>query len=75
MAKALMKIKKLLSVRSERIKSVEFHPTEPWILASLYSGQAIVWNYETQATVKTFEVCDAPGKATDKTRYHPLNAG
>lgn len=34
--------------RSERVKSMDFHPTEPWILASLYDGHAYIWNYETQ---------------------------
>lgn len=29
---------------------MDFHPTEPWILASLYDGHVYVWNYETQVT-------------------------
>ena len=31
-------IKKLLNKESERVKSVEIHPTEPWVLTGLYSG-------------------------------------
>lgn len=38
--------------RSERVKSMDFHPTEPWILASLYDGHAYIWNYETQVSLK-----------------------
>ncbi|KAG5461322.1 MAG: WD40-repeat-containing domain protein, partial [Olpidium bornovanus] len=39
--------RKLLT-RSDRVKSVDLHPTEPWVLASLYNGNVYVWNYETQ---------------------------
>ncbi|CAM0135100.1 unnamed protein product [Umbelopsis sp. WA50703] len=53
----------MLLSRSERVKSVDFHPTEPWVLASLYNGNVYIWNYETQALVKTFEVADVPVRA------------
>ncbi|KAG5379917.1 hypothetical protein IGI04_027759 [Brassica rapa subsp. trilocularis] len=46
--------------RSERVKSVDLHPTEPWILASLYSGTVCIWNYQTQTMVKSFEVTELP---------------
>uniref|UniRef100_A0A804PHP7 Coatomer subunit beta' n=1 Tax=Zea mays TaxID=4577 RepID=A0A804PHP7_MAIZE len=49
-----------LAQRSERVKSVDLHPTEPWILSSLYSGSVCVWNYQTQTMVKSFEVTDLP---------------
>ncbi|KAJ2005827.1 Coatomer subunit beta' [Coemansia thaxteri] len=52
-----------LSARSGRVKSVDMHPTEPWVLASLYGGQVHIWNHETQAQVKTFEVSDLPVRA------------
>lgn len=39
--------RKLLS-RSERVKCVDLHPTEPWLLTSLYSGIVQIYNYETQ---------------------------
>ncbi|GJJ72771.1 coatomer subunit beta' [Entomortierella parvispora] len=58
-----LEIKKKLLAHSERVKSMDFHPTEPWILASLYDGNAYIWNYETQALVKTFEVSDQPVRA------------
>ncbi|KAF8389001.1 hypothetical protein HHK36_025686 [Tetracentron sinense] len=43
-----LEIKKKLAQRSERVKSVDLHPTEPWILASLYSGTVCIWNYQSQ---------------------------
>ncbi|KAI4387414.1 hypothetical protein MLD38_005251 [Melastoma candidum] len=46
--------------RSERVKSVDFHPSEPWVLLSLYSGSVCIWNYKSQAEEKSFKVADAP---------------
>ena len=43
------------------MKCVDIHPTEPWLLASLYNGNAHVWNHESQTLIKSFEVTDLPG--------------
>lgn len=51
-----------MSSRSERVKAVDFHPTEPWVLSALYNGTVSIRNYVTDALVKTIEVCDQPGK-------------
>jgi len=56
-------IKKKLTARSDRVKSVDIHPEEPWILASLYNGHIFIWNYTTSAVVKSFEVTDLPVRA------------
>jgi len=53
-------IKKKLSARSDRVKCVDFHPTEPWTLSALYSGNIFLWDYNTQTLVKQFEVCNLP---------------
>ncbi|XP_031563189.1 coatomer subunit beta'-like [Actinia tenebrosa] len=53
-------IKRKLSARSDRVKSVDLHPTEPWMLASLYNGNVHIWNFESQTLIKTFEVTDLP---------------
>ncbi|KAK4359467.1 hypothetical protein RND71_021696 [Anisodus tanguticus] len=55
-----LEIKRKLSQRSERVKSVDLHPSEPWILASLYSGTVCIWNYQTQTMVKSFEATELP---------------
>ena len=46
----------LLSSRSDRVKSCDLHPTEQWMLVSLYNGNVHIWNYESQQLVKSFEV-------------------
>ncbi|WBW73864.1 coatomer beta' subunit [Schizosaccharomyces osmophilus] len=51
--------RKLLS-HTERVKAVDFHPTEPWVLASHYNGQVAIWNYATQSLVRSFEINDVP---------------
>ncbi|KAK9244424.1 coatomer WD associated region-domain-containing protein [Lipomyces tetrasporus] len=56
-------IKRQLLARSDRVKGIDFHPTEPWILATLYSGHVQIWSYETQAIVKTFDVTEVPVRA------------
>mmetsp|Transcript_23414 Transcript_23414/g.41412 ORF Transcript_23414/g.41412 Transcript_23414/m.41412 type:complete len:687 (+) Transcript_23414:75-2135(+) len=53
-------VQKVMSVASERVKCCDIHPHEPWVLSALYSGHVFIWNYETQALVKSFEVCDLP---------------
>ncbi|GJJ05895.1 hypothetical protein Clacol_000082 [Clathrus columnatus] len=51
--------RKLLS-RSDRVKSVDFHPAEPWLLTGLFNGSVNIYNLETGAIVKTFEVATIP---------------
>ena len=64
-----------LSARSDRVKCVDVHPTEPWMLASLYNGNVHVWNYESQTLVKTFEVTDLPGRIFDCLRASSYESG
>ncbi len=42
------------------MKCVDIHPTEPWVLASLYDGRVFIYDYEKSSIVKTFEVTDQP---------------
>ncbi|XP_070207580.1 coatomer subunit beta'-like isoform X1 [Littorina saxatilis] len=56
-------IKRKLSARSDRVKCVDLHPSEPWMLASLYNGNVHIWNYESQQLIKSFEVCELPVRA------------
>ncbi|KAL3366453.1 hypothetical protein AABB24_011235 [Solanum stoloniferum] len=55
-----LEIKRKLAQRSERVKAVDLHPTEPWILTSLYSGTICIWNYQTQTMAQSFEVTELP---------------
>mmetsp|Transcript_15386 Transcript_15386/g.23181 ORF Transcript_15386/g.23181 Transcript_15386/m.23181 type:complete len:1014 (+) Transcript_15386:125-3166(+) len=55
-----LEIKKELSARSDRVKSVDIHPTEPWVLSALYNGNVFIWDYSTNTLVKSFELCEVP---------------
>jgi len=35
---SVKQIQRQLFARSERVKGIDFHPVEPWILTTLYSG-------------------------------------
>jgi hypothetical protein len=39
-ANSVYKIQRQLFARSERVKGIDFHPVEPWILTTLYSGMS-----------------------------------
>ncbi|EJU06310.1 coatomer beta' subunit [Dacryopinax primogenitus] len=56
----ILDISRKLFARSDRVKSVDFHPEEPWLLAGLYNGSVHIYNYETEALIKTFEVAEVP---------------
>lgn len=53
-------IKKKLLSRSERVKSVDLHPSLPWVLIALYAGNVVIYDYNQQSQVKSFEITDAP---------------
>ncbi|EJD51286.1 Coatomer, beta' subunit [Auricularia subglabra TFB-10046 SS5] len=56
----VLEIQRKLFARSDRVKSIDFHPTEPWLLTGLYNGSAQIYNHETGALLKTFEVAEVP---------------
>ena len=39
-ANSFYEIQRQLFARSERVKGIDFHPVEPWILTTLYSGMS-----------------------------------
>lgn len=58
-----LSVQKKLQARSERVKCVDLHPVENWMLASLYNGQIHIWDYERQQLIKTFEASELPVRA------------
>ncbi|KAJ3482906.1 hypothetical protein NLI96_g6658 [Meripilus lineatus] len=56
----LLDVNRTFFTRSDRVKGVDFHPTEPWLLTGLYNGTVNIYNHETGALVKTFEVAGVP---------------
>ncbi|KAF5334211.1 hypothetical protein D9611_014328 [Ephemerocybe angulata] len=56
----LFEVTKKLFARSDRVKAVDFHPTEPWLLTALYNGSVNIYNHNTGALVRSFEVAEVP---------------
>ncbi|EGN94961.1 hypothetical protein SERLA73DRAFT_76979 [Serpula lacrymans var. lacrymans S7.3] len=56
----LFDVNRKLFSRSDRVKGADFHPTEPWLLTGLYNGSVNIYNHETGALIKTFEVSTVP---------------
>ncbi|KAF5363874.1 hypothetical protein D9756_000063 [Leucocoprinus leucothites] len=56
----LFDVNRKLFARSERVKGVDFHPTEPWLLTGLYNGTVNIYNIDSGAVIKTFEVAEVP---------------
>ena len=79
-----LEIKKILSSRSDRVKCVDMHPVEPWVLSALYSGSVFLWDFDQNTMVKSWEVCDLPVRTANENyahlaaarglRYHTLSA-
>mmetsp|Transcript_5564 Transcript_5564/g.15523 ORF Transcript_5564/g.15523 Transcript_5564/m.15523 type:complete len:933 (-) Transcript_5564:265-3063(-) len=53
-------IKRQFLQRSDRVKGVDLHPTEPWLLTNLYNGNLYLWNHLESTLVKSFEVTELP---------------
>lgn len=43
---------------SERVKCVDIHPNQPWMLTALHTGTILIWNYESKTLVKAIEICE-----------------
>ncbi|EPQ58853.1 coatomer protein [Gloeophyllum trabeum ATCC 11539] len=56
----LLDVNRRFFQRTDRVKGVDFHPTEPWLLTGLYNGSVNIYNHETGALVRTFEVAEVP---------------
>lgn len=58
-----LEVAKQFTSRSERVKGIDCHPTEPWILTTLYNGVVEIWSYATNKIVKSIQVTDLPVRA------------
>lgn len=46
----LITAQRRFSQRTDRVKGVDLHPTEPWFLANLYNGNVYIWNTNDQVS-------------------------
>ncbi|THH32069.1 hypothetical protein EUX98_g2109 [Antrodiella citrinella] len=60
--------------KSNRVKGLAFHPTQPLLAASLHNGSVQLWNYRMGVLVDRFEehevaLCWHRGEMTTKSKY------
>jgi len=53
-------LKKKLVAKSGKVKSVDFHPSFPWVLIGLFSGSITIYDYNTQAALQYLEITSSP---------------
>ncbi len=58
--------------KSNRVKGLAFHPTRPWILASLHNGTIQLWDYRMGTLIDRFDEHDGPVRGVDFHRTQPL---
>ncbi|GIX66021.1 coatomer subunit beta, putative [Babesia caballi] len=51
---------KKLELRKEKVKCVDLHPSEPWVVSGQYNGTCTIYNYLKQSLVKRIDVCNSP---------------
>ena len=49
-------MKKKFEVETSRVKGACFHPSKPWILTSLHSGEIMIWDYNMKIIIAKFDV-------------------
>ncbi|KAI0035489.1 coatomer subunit alpha-2 [Vararia minispora EC-137] len=60
--------------KSNRVKGLAFHPTQPLLAASLHSGSVQLWNYRMGVLVDRFEEHEGPVRAVAIHPSRPLLA-
>jgi hypothetical protein len=59
---SVYQIQRQLFARSERVKGIDFHPVEPWILTTLYSGTSLgAWSVRSVVCANCFQVMSTYG--------------
>lgn len=52
----MLMLEKTMLEHTERVKSIDFHPSEMWLITSLYNGKVVIWNYETSVRIIILEI-------------------
>ena len=63
---------KVFENKSYRVKGVSFHPTKPWVLASLHNGFINLIDYINGIVLHTFEDHEGPVRSIDFHYCQPL---
>jgi len=67
-----MALLKKFESKSARVKGISFHPTRPWVLASLHSGIIQLWDYRMCVLIDKFDEHDGPVRGIDFHFQQPI---
>jgi coatomer protein complex subunit alpha (xenin) len=67
-----MALLKKFESKSARVKGISFHPTRPWVLASLHSGVIQLWDYRMCVLIDKFDEHDGPVRGIDFHFQQPI---
>ncbi|KAF7633499.1 Coatomer subunit alpha [Meloidogyne graminicola] len=67
-----MALLKKFESKSARVKGISFHPTRPWVLASLHSGVIQLWDYRMCVLIDKFDEHDGPVRGVDFHSQQPI---
>uniref|UniRef100_A0A7E4ZSM4 Coatomer subunit alpha n=1 Tax=Panagrellus redivivus TaxID=6233 RepID=A0A7E4ZSM4_PANRE len=67
-----MALLKKFESKSARVKGLSFHPTRPWVLASLHSGVIQLWDYRMCVLIDKFDEHDGPVRGIDFHFQQPI---
>lgn len=56
----MLDLTRRMVARTDRVKALDFHPSEPWVLTALYNGTVQITNCTTGTLVKSFDVAPVP---------------
>ncbi len=59
----LLEVKKKMLERSPRVKALDFHPVNKWVVFALYSGCLSLHDYSTSTCIRTLEASTFPLRA------------
>ena len=49
-------MKKKFETETARVKGACFHPSKPWVITTLHSGQIMIWDYNMKILIAKFDV-------------------
>jgi coatomer protein complex subunit alpha (xenin) len=58
--------------KSKRVKGLSFHPTRPWILASLHNGEIQLYDYRIRTLLDRFDEHEGPVRGINFHSSQPL---
>ena len=58
--------------KSNRVKGLAFHPSRPWVLASLHNGVVQLWDYRMGTLLERFDEHDGPVRGVCFHQKQPL---